>query len=400
MKTLFDLSTLLSDYYEDYKDTRIVNRRYKSKQILDILSEYAEKEGFDVRQEGVSHNNKAICSVRIGSGAKKVLLWSQMHGNEATATMAILDIFKFFEKNDNPFSGVADLLRNKLSLCFIPVLNPDGTDVFTRENALGLDINRDYLREQCAETKIFKKIKEEFNPSYCFNLHDQKNIYNVGYSSHPASISFLAPAFNEANSNSKNRKKAMQLIALMQSAIEDFLPEGVARYNDEFYPTSFGDNLQKEGRVTILIESGGYYGDAERQFQRKMNSIAILSALVAIAEKKYKRFSVKAYNKIAFNQQKMFDLLIRNIHFQKDGQQLLVDIGINRNETPDNKNSFTVESKIEAYGDLRNYFGYEEFNAENYHLEIEKIGQGTVANFRMRAPDKKLIIVENGFLMQ
>ena len=72
------------------------------------------------------------------------MLWSQMHGDESTATMALADIFRFLV--EAPGDSLRERLRNRLTIVFIPMLNPDGAEVFQRENAVGIDVNRDARR--------------------------------------------------------------------------------------------------------------------------------------------------------------------------------------------------------------------------------------------------------------
>ena len=79
----------------------------------------------------------------------------------------------------------------------------------------------------------------------------------------------------------------MQLIVGMNRVLQQFIPEQVARYDDEFEPRAFGDNIQKWGTTLVLIESGGYNGDSEKMEIRQLNFVAILSALKAIADSSY-----------------------------------------------------------------------------------------------------------------
>ena len=60
--------------------------------------------------------------ISVGQGDIDVLLWSQMHGDESTATAAIFDIFNYLKTDQT-------LLKN-LKVHFIPMLNPDGAEVF------------------------------------------------------------------------------------------------------------------------------------------------------------------------------------------------------------------------------------------------------------------------------
>ncbi|GAH27551.1 unnamed protein product, partial [marine sediment metagenome] len=58
--------------------------------------------------------------------------------------------------------------------------------------------------------------------------------------------------------------------------IQKYAPGQVGRYNDDFEPRAFGDNIQKWGTSTILIESGGFQNDTEKQEIRKLNYVSIL----------------------------------------------------------------------------------------------------------------------------
>jgi murein tripeptide amidase MpaA len=61
-----------------------------------------------------------------------------MHGNEATTTKALFDFFEclaWFRKR-------AKFLDAFTFYC-IPMLNPDGAALYTRENANKVDLNRD-----------------------------------------------------------------------------------------------------------------------------------------------------------------------------------------------------------------------------------------------------------------
>ena len=74
-----------------------------------------------------------------------------MHGNEPTATQAIFDILNFFNSPD--FNAEKTAILSNLTVHFLPMLNPDGAELFQRRNLLGVDINRDALRLQSPESK-------------------------------------------------------------------------------------------------------------------------------------------------------------------------------------------------------------------------------------------------------
>src|SRR3546814_13337803 len=76
--------------------------------------------------------------VSWGDGHTRVLLWSQMHGDESTASMAIADVFRFL--GEHPDHPLVQRLREGTTLHFLPVMNPDGAARFQRRNAQGIDI--------------------------------------------------------------------------------------------------------------------------------------------------------------------------------------------------------------------------------------------------------------------
>ena len=180
----------------------------------------------------------------------------------------------------------------------------------------------------------------------------------------PATLSFLAPAFNESKEMSEKRGDAMKIIALMNEVVQQYAPGQVGRYSDAFEPRAFGDNMQKWGTRTILIESGGHPGDREKQFIRKLNFIAILTALKAISDNSYKQVPVKKYWDIPRNDRKLFDLKIENLSFSYLGADYTVDLGVVHEEVENSEHTdFYYLGRIEDIGDLSTHFGYEVLDA-------------------------------------
>src|SRR5690606_41057661 len=64
-----------------------------SSDLEPILEKY--RRVFTIQIEGQSEELRNIYSIRIGTGSYKVLLWSQMHGNETTTTKALIDFLQF-----------------------------------------------------------------------------------------------------------------------------------------------------------------------------------------------------------------------------------------------------------------------------------------------------------------
>jgi hypothetical protein len=166
----------------------------------------------------------------------------------------------------------------------------------------------------------------------------------------------------------------MQLIVGMNRVLQQFVPGQIARYDDEFEPRAFGDNIQKWGTTLILIESGGYAGDAEKMTIRRLNFVAILTALTAIADESYKQERIAEYQAIPENGRALFDVLIRNATVIRNGKPVILDIGINRQEVnTDSARSFRYKSVVEDIGDLSTFHGLEEIDATGLTLSAARV---------------------------
>lgn len=258
---------------------------------------------------GSSIQGRTIRSVTFGRGPVKVLLWSQMHGDEATATMALADIFAFLAGSDA--SALRDRLARELTVVFVPMLNPDGAELFQRQNALGVDVNRDARRLATPEAQTLKAVRDRLQPAFGFNLHDQGARTRVGRSGGQAAIALLAPAAEETRAWGPVRTRARHLAAFLARDFATAIPGKIAKYDDSYEPRAFGDLMQAWGTSTVLIESGAMAGDPQKQQLRTLNAAAILGALDAIATGAYRTTATAHYDDLPFNAGGAADLLIR-----------------------------------------------------------------------------------------
>ncbi len=317
--------------------------------------------------------------ISYGEGSTSVLLWSQMHGNEPTATMALMDMFHLLKAKDDKYDEFRELIHSSLTLHFIPMLNPDGAQRYERRNVSGIDINRDALRQQTAEGRILKRVRDSLDADWGFNLHDQGRATQVDRK--PASISFLAPAFNFAVDTDEKRENAMQLIVVMNNEVQKYFPDQVGRYWDSFEPRAFGDNLQKWGTRTILIESGGLHHDREKQLLRKINYHMMLTAFHSIATSEYENYSQEDYNAIPNNSgRNLQELILRNVEY--DG--IKRDIAFQSREVQnEDATQFYIDSYISDIGDLSRTYAYEEFDAAGYKVEIGQVVPKAIISYQV-----------------
>jgi len=359
--------------HDNYREPVIKDRRFKHADITPIIR--ALPAPFEVREAGHSVEGREIYQVKLGNGPATVLMWSQMHGDEPTATMALMDIFRFFQASGDGFDDYRRDILSKLTLYFVPMLNPDGAERFQRRNALGIDLNRDALRLTSPEAQLLKRIRDETDADWGFNLHDQSRYYAVGRDKKQASISFLAPAYNYKKEVNTVRGNAMKLIAGLNEVIQAYIPGQVGKYSDAFEPRAFGDNIQKWGTSTILIETGGYVGDPEKQLLRRLNFVALLSSFDMIANRKYQRTDIAGYNDIPFNNYGAFDdLMIQGVEIEEEGKWYKVDIAFKRLEMEyDRHRFFFWEGNITDIGDLSTSWAFNELDAEGYRAVPGKI---------------------------
>lgn len=363
-----DMTTALYDTYDTYKETSIGKRRIKRVDIEPLIENYSTNQKFKVSTVGKSIGGKDLSLISLGTGDTSVFLWSQMHGDEPTATQAIFDILNFFDSAD--FKTEKEAILANLTIHFLPMLNPDGAELYQRRNLLGVDINRDALRLQSPESQTLKRVRDSLKADFGFNLHDQSTYYNAERTEKPATISYLAPAYNYEKEINETRGNAMKIIVFMNEILQKYAPGQVGRYNDDFEPRAFGDNIQKWGTSTILIESGGYANDPEKQEIRKLNYVSILSAIYTIANQNYKEISIAEYEKIPENDRKLFDLKIVAANYDLMGDTYIVDLGINQVEVDYPKhNSFWYSSRVMDQGDLSTFYGYETLDASAYTLK-------------------------------
>lgn len=363
---LIDTKTLELLYQENF-EKNLKGRRILFEAIEPLLQKLSSK--FKKEILGHSENNIPIYKISIGTGKIKILIWSQMHGNESTGTKALFDLFNFLEKDNAELSEIIKTILTNCTIQFIPLLNPDGAINFTRENGINIDLNRDAVKRNAKESRLLREVLDTFNPKFCFNLHDQRSIFNVEGTKNPATISFLAPSEDVERTITQGRKETMSVIVAMNNLLQQVIPNQIGRYTDEFYPTATGDNFQKLGHNTILIEAGHFKDDYEREFTRKYNFYALLQGIYFIATAKdYANY--KPYYEIPNNDTKFLDIIYKNIKITENNRNQITDIGIQL-KFKVIANKLVTYKHIEKVGDLSDYYSYNYINAEN--LDIKEL---------------------------
>jgi hypothetical protein len=296
---------------------------------------------------GTSAEGRAIHQIRFGTGPTRVLMWSQMHGDESTATRALLDLFNLFASE--PDHPVTRRLGERLTIAALPMLNPDGAERFVRHNAFGIDVNRDARMLETPEGRTLRAVHRELEPHFGFNLHDQSVRTRVGSEDRITAFALLAPPADQARTVTEGRLRAMKLAAVIRDAVEPLVPEHVARYSDTFNPRAFGDLMQSWGTSTVLFEAGGWRDDDEKEYLRTVNFVAIVGALEAIATGAYEAADTVRYRGLPLNGPQARDAVIRGGTLVLPGiEPIRADVAVNFGDPIHYEDGRVVE-----VGDLR-----------------------------------------------
>ncbi|MFI5251476.1 MAG: M14 family zinc carboxypeptidase [Bacteroidota bacterium] len=351
-----DFSRYLFDKYETYHASSFRERHFTPDTLYKALQRLTTNSNklLELTQAGESFEKRPIYHITAGTGQTKVFLWSQMHGDESTATMAICDILKYLITTKNEPATLKIL--SSLTLHFLPMLNPDGAQRIQRRTAQGIDMNRDALALRTPEAVLLKQLQGELQPEFGFNLHDQE-LSTVNTTKELAALALLAPAFDAEKSMNDVRKRAKHVAGYIAGTLKKFVPHNLTRYDDGFEPRAFGDNIQKWGTTTVLIESGHAINDPQKNFIRKLNTVALLSSFYAIATGDYLHSQIDDYERLPPNGKKVFDVIVRNaIIEQRDQFKTSVDLGISYQQ-----DTHTTETPVLwDIGDLQTFIGLQE----------------------------------------
>ncbi|MDI6046917.1 M14 family metallopeptidase [Flavobacterium yafengii] len=347
----------LEQLFNQYKEETIHGRYITLDSIEPLLQKLNTNNQLKII--GKSVLGKSIYSYEIGEGKTRIFLWSQMHGNESTTTKALFDFLNVLQSG----SELAQKLLNAFTFCSIPMLNPDGATLYTRENANKVDLNRDSQELKQPESKLLRMTFESFKPDYCFNLHDQRTIFGVSDTGKPATLSFLAPSYNEEREINESRLKAINLIASINEVLQEYLPNQIGRFDDSFNINCIGDMFQYLGVPTLLFEAGHFANDYEREETRKYVFMALISSFTTLCENVIVDNGIDKYLNIPQNKVVFYDFMYKNIKINYDGIEIITNFAAQYKEELI-ENQICFNAYVSQIGDLENYFGHFEYDAK------------------------------------
>lgn len=373
-------------WYSNNYESKISGRYITLEHLKPLLEKY--KNHYELSTLGVSELGKDIPMLKIGAGKKKVLAWSQMHGNESTTTKSIFDFIKFVSQKNDFKDEIRNFLNN-FTLYVIPILNPDGASLYTRNNANDIDLNREAQDLSQNESKILMDAFNELKPDLCLNLHGQRTIFGLE-NQKPASISFLSPSSNIKRDITDSRKVAMKIIANMNNTLQRYVPGQVGRYDDSFNANCFGDAFQMKEVPVILFEAGHIEQDYMRETTREYVFYSIVS-LFGFFKNEKPSVTYKDYLQIPENKKNFYDYVLRNVMINDEINP--TSIAIQFTESLENS-AVKFVPKIVKIGNLNNVCGHNEKDGNNAEILVNsqnKIEIGLNVSVIVSKCDKSLI---------
>ena len=321
------IATVLSftpqDLWDAWPEERFVTTAapcLRPAELEESLRALARRHGERLRLEevGRSVQGRPIYLLSIGQGPQKILLWSQMHGDEPSATPALLDLAHYLlSHKDDP---AARAILSETTLLIVPMLNPDGSEVYERRNAQGIDINRDALNLATPEGRLLKKLRSEYQPMLGFNLHDQNRRTAVGDSGKLATNAVLAVAGDRDGTVTPGRLRAKRACSAIAQTLAPFVPGGMARYDEDWSPRAFGDNLTAWGMPVVLIESGAVPPGGGFPDLTRLNFVALLQTLKELVRNDLADYDPQIYEDLLRNQDDAWaDLILRGGYLLQPG---------------------------------------------------------------------------------
>ncbi len=356
---------LLFENYPLFTEKRIRQRRISQELWDTLIQEWKRDPILEVSEIGKTYLQKPIHQIKYGQGPIHICAWSQMHGDEATATMAIVDLLLFLTQKEHKFAWFGENMHQKISLFILPRLNHDGANLWARETALGIDMNRDAKTLFSPEARILYDWAEKIQPTFAFNLHDQNRLYSVGNTQHQTHIALLATTGDACGTWSDSRIRAAKLANRLTRQLTEYIPHKIAKWADEYNPRAFGDTFQSLNYGSILLESGGAGWDLEKHSLRKLNTCLLLDSFHAIAEGLWQEESTESYQNLLPNERNLVDLKLRQAPLDFEGKQR-ADIAFNLQENLNERGEIEFSWVIEDIGDMSTYFGLTDIDASSF----------------------------------
>nr|WP_232336863.1 M14 family zinc carboxypeptidase [Planococcus lenghuensis] len=153
-------------HHHDQAISGFIDYEEMQKTLLQI--EKTSKGLVEVDVAGQSFEGRDIFTARVGTGDKVILIQSEIHGNEKTGTVALLNLLKELSNN----SKQSQAIREEVTLVVMPQMNPDASVADKRANSMTwADVVADFPQLAGAEP--------------AWNYYDDRVIQSYDYAANP-----------------------------------------------------------------------------------------------------------------------------------------------------------------------------------------------------------------------
>jgi hypothetical protein len=353
--------------WDDYRQCQFLKcapAQLRHEELVEILKKLSDlrPDALELTEVGKSSEGRAIYLAKIGKGPTRVFAWSQMHGDEPTHTASILDLLDLLQSQ--PDSPTARTILDGCTLSLVPMLNPDGAELYTRRNAQDIDINRDALHLATPEGRLLRKLAETVKPQFAFNLHSQQARTSVD-GKHVAAVSLLVPPIDYPDTQTEWTRQARQVAVAFRRAIEPYCKGMISRYDADFMPRCFGEWVQQQKIATVTLEAGGW-PEIDASPLTQVHSVGFINSILAIADGSYSKLAPADYDALPrSSNQMLFDVIVRDVTVvPNSGESFLADLGINYTRIVDRLPQ-KGGGRIDDLGDLCITTGKQEINGKD-----------------------------------
>ncbi len=259
------------------------------------LSSYLPKNAPRTTETGQALNAWRLAST--GKHPLRVYINAGIHAGEVEGKDAMQLVMRELVQGKHPE------LRQALEIVTLPTYNADGADaqeplnrryqpnpnsgVGPRENAFGIDLNRDMMKASAANTRWMLAMYQDFQPAAVFDLHTTNGSY------HGFHITY-EPAWatgGDAPLQALNRTMLTDVRAVMEKRGMPTYDYGNFRYNKEKQIDGWESAFSSPNLVSnyptlqyalgVLVETYVYRGFKERIEDNRQYVLALLSWLAA-----------------------------------------------------------------------------------------------------------------------
>lgn len=215
----------------------------------------------------------------MASGKLRILVNANIHAGEVEGKEAVLMILREMALGEH-----ASLLVNAVVL-FVPIYNADGNERFDRKNrvtqngpndgvgmrpnAMGLDLNRDFIKAEAPETQAILGLMRDFDPHVFMDLHTTNGSYHGYHLTYSPSLSTHVDveldAFNRNVFLPDVRRNMQDLHDWRVFDYGNFTDGEVAEWVTYDHRPRFGTNyVGLRNRISVLSEAYSYFDFSTR----------------------------------------------------------------------------------------------------------------------------------------